>query len=266
MVLTATVGGLARACHPEPTLAVTAGAATLAVAMHRDLRGVVLVGATVLASQLAVGWHNDWVDADRDARTGRPDKPIPAGAIARRSVGVAALAAGLATVALSPLSGPAGALVALTGLAAALVYNWPVKATVLSVVPYAVSFAALPVFVLVGRPGAGPPPAWLVAAGALLGAGAHFANALPDLDDDVRTGVRGLPHRIGATPSAVLAGLLLVTASLLIVTGPPGPPTPVATVGGLAAGAVLVAGGYAGLRGRPGSRVLFRAAMVAALI
>lgn len=264
--LTATASGLARACHPEPTLTVTAGAAMLAVAMHRDLRGVVAVAATVLASQLAAGWHNDWVDAERDAITGRADKPIPAGAIDRRTVGRAAVVAALATVTLSLLSGPAGALVATVGLAGAIAYNWPLKATGLSVLPYAVSFAALPVFVLVGRPGSGQPPAWLVAAGALLGAGAHFANALPDLDGDVRTGVRGLPHRLGATASAGLAALLLVTASLLIVTGPAGPPTAVGIVGGLAAGAVLVAGAYAGLRGRPGSRLVFRAAMIAALI
>jgi 4-hydroxybenzoate polyprenyltransferase len=266
VALIATLGGLVRACHPEPTLAVTAGAAMLAVAMHRDLRGVAAVTVTVLASQLAAGWHNDWVDADRDAATGRRDKPIPAGTIDRRSVAVAATGAALVTVGLSLLSGPAGTLVATVGLASALAYNWPLKASALSVLPYAVSFAGLPVFVLIGRPGAGPPPAWLVSAGALLGAGAHFANALPDLEADRRTGVRGLPHRIGATASAMLAALLLVTASLLIVTGPAGPPTAVAIIGGLAAGAVLVAGGYAGLRGRAGSRLVFRAAMVAALL
>ncbi|MEJ1231435.1 MAG: hypothetical protein WDM88_13540 [Galbitalea sp.] len=31
--------------------------------------------------------------------------------------------------------------------------------------------------------------------GGLLGAAGHFANTLPDLDDDATTGVRGLPHR-----------------------------------------------------------------------
>ena len=65
-------------------------------------------------------------------------------------------------------------------------------------VPYVVCFGLLPVFVVLGCPGTPAPPWWLPVAGGLLGAGAHFANVLPDLDDDAATGVRGLPHRLGA--------------------------------------------------------------------
>ena len=54
------------------------------------------------------------------------------------------------------------------------------------------------------------------------GAGAHFANVLPDLDDDARTGVRGLPHRLGAARSAVAAAGLLLAATVTLVFGPPG--------------------------------------------
>jgi hypothetical protein len=39
---------------------------------------------------------------------------------------------------------------------------------------------------------------WAFAAGALLGVAAHFANVLPDLDDDRATGVRGLPQSLAA--------------------------------------------------------------------
>ena len=62
-VLTATMStlarrlaGLARACHPEPTVAVTAVAAGLALAVGHRGGDAALVTATIAASQLAVGW------------------------------------------------------------------------------------------------------------------------------------------------------------------------------------------------------------------
>ena len=65
------------------------------------------------------------------------------------------------------------------------------------------------------------PPLWLPLAGALLGVGAHFVNVLPDLADDAATGVRGLPHRLGARWSPVVAAAVLVAAAVVIVVGAP---------------------------------------------
>ena len=45
---------------------------------------------------------------------------------------------------------------------------------------------------------------------------------MPDLDDDVETGVRGLPHRIGARATAVACPVLLGAASLVILLGTSG--------------------------------------------
>jgi 4-hydroxybenzoate polyprenyltransferase len=81
-----------------------------------------------------------------------------------------------------------------------------------------------------------------VAAGAALGAAAHFANVAPDLEDDLATGVRGLPHRLGAVPSAVVGALLLGTAATLLVLGPEGLPSVTGWIGlGVAVPAVVVA-------------------------
>jgi 4-hydroxybenzoate polyprenyltransferase len=252
---------LVRACHPEPTAAVTAVAALLAASQRA---AVVPVAATVLASQLATGWSNDAIDADRDAAVGRADKPIPARAVSRRSVAVSSAVAALATVGLALLSGPLAALVATAGLVSALLYNWPLKSTAVSVLPYAVSFAALPAFVVLAGPGAPWPPAWLLAAGALLGAGAHFANALPDLADDARTGVRGLPHRLGPVGSQVAAAGLLFAATAALAFGPPGPPRWYGIAAFAGAAVVLPIGGYLESR-RPGSRAAFRSVLVVAL-
>jgi 4-hydroxybenzoate polyprenyltransferase len=50
--------------------------------------------------------------------------------------------------------------------------------------------------------------------------GAHLLNALPDLADDAQTGVRGLPHRLGARRLRWLAPLVLTVASAVAVLGP----------------------------------------------
>ncbi len=70
---------LVRASHPEPAVAVTLVCALLAIGAGRSAVGVVATAATVLASQLAIGWVNDAIDAPRDALVGRRDKPVATG-------------------------------------------------------------------------------------------------------------------------------------------------------------------------------------------
>jgi protoheme IX farnesyltransferase len=217
--------GLIRASHPEPAVAVTTVAALLALAVGHRAAGAVAIAGAVLASQLAVGWVNDWLDADRDAAVGRADKPVATGAIDRRAVGVAGGLAALATVPLAWLSGSQAAAALGLALVCALLYDWPLKFTAGSVLPFLVSFAALPAFVVLALPGAPTPPLWLLATGGLLGGGAHFANALPDLSDDARTGVRGLPHRLGPGGSRLAAAVLLLAATAVLAFGPPGSPS-----------------------------------------
>ncbi len=252
---------LLRSAHPEPAAAVTAVAALLAVVVGRGPGGTAAVAATLGASQLCVGWTNDWLDAERDAAVGRRDKPVAAGRVGRRAVALAAVVAGLAVVPLALLSGGRAAAVAALGLVSGLAYNWPLKFTPLSPLPYAVSFAALPAFVVLGRPAV--PPWWMVAAGALLGGGAHFVNVLPDLSDDARTGVRGLPQRLGATGSWLAGGTLLLAATTVLVFAPAGAPSWVAVAILAVAVVALPTGWY--LSRRPGSRAAFRAVLVVAL-
>ncbi|PWU56508.1 hypothetical protein DLE60_26140, partial [Micromonospora globispora] len=86
-LMSSSVLGLVRASHPEPAVAVTTVAGLLAWGAGHRPGGVVAVVLTVLASQLAVGWSNDALDADRDAMVGRTDKPVATGAVRRRTVG-----------------------------------------------------------------------------------------------------------------------------------------------------------------------------------
>lgn len=253
--------GLARACHPGPTVAVTALVTALVAASGRDAAGCVLAAAAVLTGQLSVGWCNDAVDAGRDAAAGRSGKPIVAGLVSARAVRAAAVAALVVCVPLSLACGLTAGVAHLVGVAAAWAYNLGLKGTALSWLPYAVGFGMVPAFVAAQQPG-GPWPAWwAVAAGALLGCAAHLANVLPDIAGDMATGVRGWPQRIGAERVRALMPLPLVAASLLLVVAPPGP-AGAAGWAGLAAVAVCAAAGV--LLGGRSPRVPFAAAIAAA--
>ncbi len=86
----------------------------------------------------------------------------------------------------------------------------------MSWLPYALAFGSLPAIATLALPSPRIAGWWALAGGACLGVAAHLANVLPDIGDDLRTGVRGLPHRLGARPSLVLAAGLLVAATALI--------------------------------------------------
>ena len=77
------IRGLVLACHPLPTLAVTAFATGYAATV--GLRGgrLLLLAAAVLTGQLVIGWGNDAVDAGRDAaRPAGPTSRSPPGSSA----------------------------------------------------------------------------------------------------------------------------------------------------------------------------------------
>lgn len=237
---------LARSCHPEPTLAVTALVTILALRWGRGA-STAWVTAAVLAGQLSVGWANDLLDRDRDA--GRPDKPVANGEVAPGTVRVATFVAlGLAAI-LSLASGPVAAGVHLLAVGLAHAYNLRLKWTVLSVVAYAAAFALAPAFVTLGAHPSRWPPAWVMLAAALLGAGAHFTQTLGDHDRDRADGIRGLPQRIGRRASVIAAGVLLGAASVVATLGPGRPGLPALAL--LGVGVAFVAGTVAtGLAGR----------------
>ncbi|MDT7571641.1 MAG: hypothetical protein QOE05_1815 [Actinomycetota bacterium] len=261
---TASVGviALVRACHPEPSLAVTSITTALAVSAGRGA-GSAWVAAAMLSGQLSIGWSNDWIDADRDRTTARRDKPAARGEISPATARTAAFSAAAACLPLSLAMGLRAGVLHLLAVAVAWAYNLRLKSTVLSWLPYALAFGAIPSIVTLGLPGSPVAPAWATAAGALLGVGAHLANVLPDLADDAATGVRGLPHRLGERWSAVLSTVLLLAATGVLAFGP----KHAGRLGVVAlAGAVAVTATGLLLARRPGSRAPFRAAIVVAAV
>lgn len=252
---------LLRAAHLEPSVAVTIVACALALGAGRSSGGVAWVGAAVLAGQLSVAWGNDWLDRERDRAAGRTDKPVATGALSETAVRTAALGALAVCIPLSLASGVRATAVHLLALAVGWAYNLAFKFTAASVVAYAAAFCLLPVFIWQGLDGAPLPPWWSVVGAGLLGAGAHFTQALPDLDVDARTGVRGLPQRLGYRGSLVATASLLSGGALVIATGVW--PLNALTGGAVITSLVLVAGVLAaGWCGR--THLAFRCTVAAA--
>ena len=282
-----TAVALLKSSHPGPGLAVTAVAVILGVGVGLSPERLLLLGAAVWANQLSVGISNDWIDADRDRHVGRTDKPVARGDITAHTARNAAVATAVVAVALTLPFGWGATAAHSVFLSSAWSYNVGLKRTLFSVIPYLLSFGLLPVIVTLALPtpvGAAP---WAIGAGALLGAAAHFANVLPDLGDDQRTGVRGLPHRLGQTGTVLGTWLALAIASALVFlgstgaldpagTGGPAWPDAAGSDGGSGAGpaqwiglivtlGIAASGTILGLT-RPPSRLSFQLIIAAALI
>ncbi|MFI6376049.1 UbiA family prenyltransferase [Streptomyces sp. NPDC050546] len=216
---------LLAAAHGGPALAVTVVTGLLALRGGLHPFHAVAVTAAVFTGQLTIGWGNDLLDLARDRAVGRTDKPLATGSLPAGWVVRALVVAGVASLVLSALLGWRGALVnVVLATGAGHAYNLGLKATPWSWAPYACGFGTLPSVVTLAGPAPHWAPWWMTGAGAALGVGAHLLNVLPDLADDERTGVRGLPHRIGEQRSRVLAAVLLTAASALAVAGPAGSP------------------------------------------
>jgi len=257
------VRALALSCHPIPSVAVTALGAGLAALAGLSVGRAVLVTAAVFTGQLSIGWSNDYLDAERDRAVRRSDKPVAVGAVAPHVAGIGAVVALIVTIALSAALGWPGGAAALVIVVCGWLYNLGLKGTVLSWLPYAIAFGMLPAVATLSASPSRWPAAWALSAGALLGVAAHLANVLPDLREDVATGIRGLPHRLGARATALTAAAILLAASAAILFGPGGRAGLWGWVGFLAA--VLVAGVAATAAYRdPSSRRFFQATILIA--
>lgn len=257
------LGAVLSAAHAGPTLVVTLVTVTLAAVSGLDPWRVAVVGVMMLANQLSIGWSNDAIDAHRDIEAARADKPIVRGDVSARTLMTLAVVAVAVALLSSLILGPALAAAHLVALGSGWAYNLGLKRTIAASACYIVSFGLLPLIVTLAREDPRPAAWWAIAMGALLGLAAHFANVLPDLDDDRRHGIQSLPHRLGARPAGVIA---LVALAIVGVLGALGPDqlAPLSLVGAIATVALLIAGVIVVVRA-PESRAMFRLIMAAAV-
>jgi 4-hydroxybenzoate polyprenyltransferase len=250
------VTALLLASHPGPTAVVTIIAIVLGVGLGYSPGRLAILAVAILLGQLSIGWSNDWLDAARDAAVHRRDKPAASGAVSVPTVRTAAFAALVAAILVTLVLGPLAVIVHTIAIAGGWAYNLGLKSTVVSFVPFAISFGLLPAIATLGLEPPRFAAPWVLAAGALLGVAAHVTNVLPDLADDDSTGIRGLPHRLGAIPSGLLAFACLALATIAITFGPGWPPRPLLIAGLVIGLGIAVTGVVLLLRSSPTRRLM----------
>jgi len=263
----ATALALAGSTHPGPTVVVTIVAFALGLALNLDAGRLGILTLSVFLGQLSIGLSNDAIDAGRDAQTGRTDKPLARPGAPVRAATVLAVATAAAALATAAVLGWGLALAHGVFLACAWAYNLALKATVWSAACFLVGFGVFPSLASLSLPDPRLAPWWAWVAGGALGLAVHFSNVLPDLDDDLRTGVRGLPHRLGRRASAAVAFLALLAGAATAFAGPA--QTIALSLLSWVTAVVVVVIAAVGLvisrRGTP-SRWSFRLVMIAALV
>ncbi len=205
-----------RAAHFGPTIIVTTITFVLALSQFSPIEAL-RVAIAIFAGQLVVGWSNDLIDASLDIAAHRTKKPIVSKEINPEQLKGSIVFALVAAVLLSLFSplGLTGTLIHFLGILSATLYNLKLKPTILSPLPYIVSFGALPWAIYL--PTGDQPPLWLFIDFMLIAVAFHFFNVLKDFQWDINQGVLGLPQRLGRNASLVISISLVISAVLVLI-------------------------------------------------
>ena len=205
-----------RAAHFGPTVIVTTASFLLSLSQYSIIDSL-RVAIAIFAGQLVVGWSNDFIDAPLDIAAHRTKKPIVSKEInpeqLKKSILVALFVALILSL-FSPL-GLTGTLIHFLGILSATFYNFKLKPTILSPIPYIVSFGALPWAIYL--PAGNHPPLWLYLDFMLIAVAFHFFNVLKDFQWDINQGVLGLPQRLGRNASLVISISLVISAIFVLI-------------------------------------------------
>ena len=214
MALKQKVVGLAKATHFGPLLLVVTISFCLAISQLSFPKSFEIALA-IFAGQCVVGWTNDLIDHPRDRTAGRMKKPLVHKAVTRKELQIGVGIAMTAAIFLSffgPL-GVKGGLLHMLGIGSATAYNFGIKATWFSPLPYAISFGALPWAIYLAA--SKHPPIWLYADFILISVAFHFLNVIKDLEWDRTQLVMGLPQRVGKGWSIAAASACIATGILI---------------------------------------------------
>ncbi len=256
---------LLKSTHPVPSVAVASFTALFAIGFSLPIEQLVIVSLSVLTQQFSVGLSNDWLDFDRDKLGHRLDKATTRGEVSITQVRNFSFVAAAISLVLAFSLGSATGLMMIAMLVVGWSYNLGLKSTGFSIVPYAIGFGILPIFVTLAFDPPTIPAWWVILASALLGISAHFANTLPDLFADRETGVRALPHILGQRVSAIVIAISAASASLLVVTQSLEIDSFVAAIGFALTLVLALAASALALRSKP-PRIIFDLLLIACLV
>jgi len=208
--------GYANATHFGPTLLVCTATFFLAFSQFSVANSLEITLA-IFCGQCTVGWSNDLIDQESDRLANRTNKPLVALKIVpntlRKLIFMSLALAFLFSI-LGPL-GVVGTMIHLLGIGSAMAYNFGLKRTLFSFLPYVISFGAMPWAIYKGKDRS--PPLWLYSAFAIFTVAFHFINVIKDMDSDREQSILGLPQRLGTKKSAVIAGALFLCGAVDLV-------------------------------------------------
>ena len=215
------IAGFARLAHGAPVamymLLMVALAPIAALSSQRPLAGEALI-RLVLAmgfAQAAIGVLNDYRDRALDAAS-KPQKPLVRGTVQPgEALALVVVLPGLALLAAQPFGVPAVLILAAI-MTLGFAYDLGFKGTPVSALLFALHFPLLPLFVWAALGAWRPFLPWILPIGAALGIAMNIANSLPDLDEDIAAGVRGLPHLLGLRRGLALVWAIPLALTLLI--------------------------------------------------
>lgn len=212
---------LVRTAHPRQAVVLAVVVGLLAALMGRAAREVLVAGGAVLLTQLILGMVNDLLDQRTDAVAGAERKPLVLRELPAGNVTFLAVVLVLLAIPMSLQNGAVAGLMVLATLPVGFAHNRFLKATPLSFLGWAVTFALFAAFLAYGGWGlqarGGAPTLSILIAAALLGICVHFAVALPGLSADHAAGVRGLPLRVALKTGAPRLLVITIVATVLAV-------------------------------------------------
>ena len=207
-----------RLIHPVPVFFVMLGTGLfglLAAGGEPDLGRFAIMLLAMFGGQVAIGAHNEWRDREDDARY-QPEKPIPAGLVNPRAVRPivgGSLAIGIAAAA---ALGPWPLALFLIGTGSGFVYNFWLKRTPLSGIPYLIGLPLLPIWATLVMGGFEPRLLWLYPLGGAYVVAIHLAQSLSDIEGDRAAEIRGLAVLLGPDRTRrIIVGIAIGTTALL---------------------------------------------------
>jgi hypothetical protein len=203
------------AAHIVPGLVVT-GISFALSAQVSSIGHSALFALTILMGQFVVGWSNDLIDMTSDRNSNRFEKPLVSGAVKKRTLHFF-FVGDLVLLFCFTFFGPIGILAGLlhcSAVLAAFIYNYKLKNSILSFLPYAYAFGLLPATVYLSSHQ--HIQYWMVIIGASFGIGSHFANVLKDWETDARNGEGGAPQKVGVFYSKVISAISFCAGSLVL--------------------------------------------------
>lgn len=214
--------GLLRLLHPFPTAMNVVATLLFAALAWRGWPGwdaAARLAAGMFAAQGAIGVANDYADRDLD-RVAKPRKPLVAGWVSPRAALVALAALVVAALGTAASFGPASLGLMGAALVVGLLYDFRLKRTALSWLPYLVAIPLEPLWVWTALGRFTPRLLWLYPLGAAPLLALHLANALADDAGDAARGVAGVVQRLGRRrATALLWVAALLPAALALPLG-----------------------------------------------